>query len=350
MARTVAIGIQNFEKYIESKCFYVDKTKFIGEWWKASDDTTVVMRPRRFGKTLTMDMVKTFFSLEYKDKGEKIFGGLEIWQDEEMKALQGTYPVIFLTFAAVKPNSYENLIAQINSLFRGVYSDYDFLLSSDKVKINTKESLKEINEKMSPNLSIKSINVLCGAIFEHYGKRPIIILDEYDTPMLEAYAKGYWEETVEFLRGFFNFTFKTNPYLERALMTGITRISKESIFSDFNHVKLVTMLSDKYADLVYNGLWFTPLREALDAFVDKTQENVTGDVKLKLYKGNIIPVSVTSPYSLYSSAMATFDEDDCYNQADSAGFINLYGLPLKVRALNDKALYKKEGIHFASVD
>ena len=101
MARTVAIGIQNFEKYIESKCFYVDKTKFIGEWWKASDDTTVVMRPRRFGKTLTMDMVKTFFSLEYKDKGEKIFGGLEIWQDEEMKALQGTYPVIFLTFAAV---------------------------------------------------------------------------------------------------------------------------------------------------------------------------------------------------------------------------------------------------------
>ena len=248
MARTVAIGIQNFEKYIESKCFYVDKTKFIGEWWKASDDTTVVMRPRRFGKTLTMDMVKTFFSLEYKDKGEKIFGGLEIWQDEEMKALQGTYPVIFLTFAAVKPNSYENLIAQINSLFRGVYSDYDFLLSSDKVKINTKESLKEINEKMSPNLSIKSINVLCGAIFEHYGKRPIIILDEYDTPMLEAYAKGYWEEAVEFLRGFFNFTFKTNPYLERALMTGITRISKESIFSDFNHVKLVTMLSDKYAD------------------------------------------------------------------------------------------------------
>lgn len=106
----------------------------------------------------------------------------------------------------------------------------------------------------------------------------------------------------------------------------------------------------KFADLVYNGQWYTPLRKALSKFVDSTQETVTGDVKMKLYKGNIIPVSVTSPYSLYSSAMATFDEDDCYNQADSAGFINLYGLPLKVRALNDKALYKKEGIHFASVD
>ena len=106
----------------------------------------------------------------------------------------------------------------------------------------------------------------------------------------------------------------------------------------------------KFADLVYNGQWYTPLRKALSAFVDSTQETVTGDVTLKLYKGNIIPCSVTSPFSLYSSGMATFDEDDCYNQADSAGFINLYGLPLKVRALNDKALYKKEGIHFASVD
>ncbi|MGN1405657.1 MAG: argininosuccinate synthase [Erysipelotrichaceae bacterium] len=106
----------------------------------------------------------------------------------------------------------------------------------------------------------------------------------------------------------------------------------------------------KFADLVYNGQWYTPLRKALSRFVDSTQECVSGDVKMKLYKGNIIPVSVTSPYSLYSSAMATFDEDDCYNQADSAGFISLYGLPLKVRALNDQALYEKEGIHFASVD
>ena len=104
------------------------------------------------------------------------------------------------------------------------------------------------------------------------------------------------------------------------------------------------------AELVYNGQWYTPLRKALTAFVDSTQETVTGDVKLKLYKGNIIPASVTSPYTLYSEDMATFDEDDCYNQADSAGFINLFGLPLKVRALNDQILYKKTGEHFPSVE
>ena len=109
-------------------------------------------------------------------------------------------------------------------------------------------------------------------------------------------------------------------------------------------------LAQKYADIVYNGQWYTPLREALSAFVDKTQENVTGKVRMKLYKGNIIPASVTSPYSLYSEDMATFNEDDCYDQADSAGFINLFGLPLKVRALNDQILYKKTGEHFPSVE
>lgn len=109
-------------------------------------------------------------------------------------------------------------------------------------------------------------------------------------------------------------------------------------------------LALKFAELVYNGQWYTPLRKALSAFVDSTQETVTGEVKLKLYKGNIIPAGVTSPYSLYSADMATFDEDDCYDQADSAGFINLFGLPVKVRALNDKAFYEKSGKHFPSVE
>ena len=109
-------------------------------------------------------------------------------------------------------------------------------------------------------------------------------------------------------------------------------------------------LALKFAELVYNGQWYTPLRKAMSAFVDSTQETVTGDVKLKLYKGNIIPASVTSPYTLYSAGMATFDEDDCYNQADSAGFINLFGLPIKVRALNDEVLAAKTGEHFPSVE
>ena len=121
MARTVAVGVQNFESYIERNCFYIDKTKFIKQWWNSNDDTTVIMRPRRFGKTLTMDMVKTFFSVEYKEKGEALFGNLEIWQDEEMRNLQGTYPVIFLTFADIKTNNYEKLIRDFRAKFAELF-------------------------------------------------------------------------------------------------------------------------------------------------------------------------------------------------------------------------------------
>ena len=124
----------------------------------------------------------------------------------------------------------------------------------------------------------------------------------------------------------------------------------EEITLDKETAHYKQQLALKFADLVYNGQWYTPLRKAMTAFVDATQETVTGDVKLKLYKGNIITASVTSPYSLYSAGMATFDEDDCYDQADSAGFINLFGLPLKVRALNDQALFEKTGKHFPSVE
>ena len=124
----------------------------------------------------------------------------------------------------------------------------------------------------------------------------------------------------------------------------------EEITLDKETAHYKTQVGLKFGELVYNGQWYTPLRKALSAFVDSTQETVTGDVKLKLYKGNIIPASVTSPYSLYSEDMATFNEDDCYDQADSAGFINLFGLPLKVRALNDQMLYAKTGEHFPSVE
>ncbi len=248
MARTVAVGVQNFESYIERNCFYIDKTKFIKQWWNSNDDTTVIMRPRRFGKTLTMDMVKTFFSVEYKEKGEALFGNLEIWQDEEMRNLQGTYPVIFLTFADIKTNNYERLIRDFRAKFAELFRRYDYLLKSDKVNETQKKKFIVV-ENESTTVNLKAVvKLLSEMLYIHHEKKPIIILDEYDTPMQEAYISGYWSEAVEFLRNFFNSTFKTNPYLNRSLMTGITRISKESIFSDFNHVQMVTMQSSKYAD------------------------------------------------------------------------------------------------------
>ena len=119
---------------------------------------------------------------------------------------------------------------------------------------------------------------------------------------------------------------------------------------DKNTKHFKDIVAQKFGELVYDGLWYTPLRKALSAFVDSTQETVTGDVTVKLYKGNILPVSVTSPYSLYNAGMATFDEDDCYDQADSAGFINLFGLPIAVRAINDQKLAQETGEHFSSVE
>lgn len=124
----------------------------------------------------------------------------------------------------------------------------------------------------------------------------------------------------------------------------------EEITLDKNTKHFKEIVGQKFGELVYDGLWYTPLRKALSAFVDSTQETVTGDVTLKLYKGNMIPVSVTSPFSLYNAGMATFDEDDCYDQADSAGFINLFGLPVAVRAINDQVLAEQTGEHFSSVE
>lgn len=179
-------------------------------------------------------------------------------------------------------------------------------------------------EEMKPIDIILKLNELGGA-------NGIGILDVVENRLVGMKSRGVYETPGG-----------TILYAAHEKLEEIT-LDKET-----SHYKQQVAL--KFADLVYNGQWYTPLRKALSAFVDETQETVTGDVSLKLYKGNIIPVSVTSPFSLYSSGMATFDEDDCYDQADSAGFINLFGLPLKVRALNDQALYEEKGIHFPSVE
>lgn len=185
MGRNVAIGIQDFEKMIESNCFYVDKTDFIREWWGSRDEVTLIARPRRFGKTLNMSMLEKFFSVDYADRGD-LFEGLSIWGHEEYRKIQGTYPLIFLSFANVKESNYE------------------------------------------------------------------------------AYVHGFWDELAAFTRSMFNSAFKTNPYLERAVMTGITRVGKESIFSDLNNLKVITTSSDEYSTSF--GFTEEEVFSALDAY------------------------------------------------------------------------------------
>ena len=245
MAKVISIGNQSFESMRERDNFYVDKTSFIKEWWENEDIVTLITRPRRFGKTLNMNMLECFFSNKYKDRGD-LFEGLDIWKEEKYRKLQGTYPVIFLSFADIKQNNYEETIQKIKKIIFDIYQKYDFLKDWEGLTDKEKTAFKNIDCDMSDIVAQGAIKDLSDYLSRYYGKKVIILLDEYDTPMQEAYVNGYWEELVAFTRSMFNATFKTNPYLERAIMTGITRVSKESIFSDLNNLVVVTTTSNQY--------------------------------------------------------------------------------------------------------
>lgn len=247
MARTISIGRQDFEKIRRGNNFYVDKTHFIRQWWEAEDDVTLITRPRRFGKTLNMSMLEQFFSVKYAGRSD-LFEGLSIWQEEKYHQLQGTYPVIALSFADVKETSFQNARKKICRIVTELFNQFDFLADSEKLNENEKEMFRLISAGVEGELYSDALKTLSNYLMQHYGKRVIILLDEYDTPMQEAYVDGYWEEMAVFIRSLFNATFKTNPHLERAVMTGITRVSKESIFSDLNNLKVVTSTSENYAD------------------------------------------------------------------------------------------------------
>ncbi len=247
MARTVGIGIQSFDKLIRNQYLYIDKSSFIREWWESGDDVTLITRPRRFGKTLNMNMLERFLSIEYAGQGE-IFEGLSIWKDEKYRKLQGTYPVIFLSFAGIKSSSFDEARKSLFYLIEKLYNRYEFLVKEDSLNEKEKDFIKNISVNMDNYSAISSLGTLSEFLYRYYGKKVIILLDEYDTPLQEAWVYGYWKEMTEFIRGLFNSTFKTNPHLERAVMTGITRVSKESIFSDLNNLEIVTTTSEKYED------------------------------------------------------------------------------------------------------
>lgn len=246
MRKHIAIGIQDFGDLIQKDCFYIDKTDFIREWWECNDSVTLIARPRRFGKTLNMSMVEQYFSIQYADKGN-VFEGLSIWNQEKYRSLQGTWPVISLSFATVKENTYEKTRYRICRILMDLYMKNRFLLDGDLLAPGEKAYFNRISEIMREEDAVMALHYLSDFLSRYYHKKIIILLDEYDTPMQEAYINGYWEELASFIQTFFNSTFKTNPWLERAIMTGVTRVSKESIFSDLNNLKVITTSSLEYA-------------------------------------------------------------------------------------------------------
>ena len=246
MKKVIATGIQDFESLRMNHRFYVDKTDFIRERWNGGDAVTLITRPRRVGKTLNMSMLNCFFSNKYADRGE-LFEGLKVWEDPALREQQGKWPVIFLSFADIKPTTYEDTRTSLNLLITKLYNDYDWMLRDGRFTDRDRELFLSVGERMNAATAARSVQNLCGWMEKYYGKKVLIFLDEYDTPLQEAYVHGFWDELVSYTRALFNATFKTNPSLERGIMTGITRVSKESIFSDLNNLVVVTTTSDMYA-------------------------------------------------------------------------------------------------------
>ena len=239
------LGYQDFRRMREDHIFYIDKTDFIKEWWEYSDMVTLITRPRRFGKTLNLSMAECFFSNRSANRGD-LFEGLSIWQSEEYRNMQGTYPVIFLSFAPIKTGRIDEIKAALKQIVADVYREYRFIMEAQIFHQKDQEDFDAVSKQMDDMTAYTALNRLCSYLYQYYHKNVIVMLDEYDTPMQEAWIAGCWDETVDFFRSFFNYTFKSNKYLCRGLITGITRISKESIFSDLNNLEVVTTTSEKY--------------------------------------------------------------------------------------------------------
>ncbi len=317
------LGYQDFEEVRSQHIFYIDKTDFIREWWENADKVTLITRPRRFGKTLNMSMTECFFSNKYKDRSD-LFEGLSIWEEKSpdgeyrYRMLQGTFPVIFLSFANVKAASYKEMLFKITKVITDLYNKNDYLLNGNLLNEKERKYYQKIEPGMSSELATDAISTMAGFMQRHYNQKVIIILDEYDTPMQDAWISGYWEAAVRFFSGLFNSTFKTNEYLERGLITGITRVAKESIFTGMNNLDVITTTSDKYT----TSFGFTE-EEVFTALDDAGLGEQKEKVK-KWYDGFIFGTStdIYNPWSIVSFINKKGKYDTYWSNTSGNGLVN----------------------------
>lgn len=259
----VGLGYQNFLDFVCGKRFYVDKTHFIPEWLASDARITLITRPRRFGKSMLLSTVRTFFDPMYADHPE-YFEKLRVWKDADSRSLFGTIPVISVSFGSCKGNDFAQAMRGVTLGLYNMYIQHEYLRESPKLSEEEKAEYRRIvtsfSEQRTEYVEI-SIQKLCELLYKHYGKFPIILMDEYDTPLLEAYTDGYWDETINTFRQLFHITFKENDFFYRAIITGVTRISKNSLFSDLNNLEVDTVTCDAYSDC----FGFTE-QEVMDAF------------------------------------------------------------------------------------
>ncbi len=317
------LGYQDFAEVRTEHIFYIDKTYFIRDWWEYADKVTLITRPRRFGKTLNMSMVECFFSNKYAGR-QDLFEELFIWnarskdKDFQYRDLQGIFPVIFLSFANIKATKYEDMKYKISEVITELYEQNRYLLEGTLLSENEKSYYNRMTWSASDAMLSSSLRQMSNFLQRYHGREVMILLDEYDTPMQEAWLSNYWNEAVEFFWSLFNSTFKTNPYLYRGLITGITRISKESIFSDLNNLEIVTTTSQKYATAF--GFTETEVFQALEnAGLGKEKWNVR-----KWYDGFVFGnvSDIYNPWSIVSFISKNGSYDTYWSNTSGNGLIN----------------------------
>ena len=259
--KAVPVGIEDFERIINEDYYYVDKTMLIEELLINRAPVTLFTRPRRFGKTLNMSMIKSFFDIKNKEENKKLFENLKISNSEYMSE-QGKYPVIFISLKDLKGNSWKENFILIKKYIKNIYMEFYNL--KDKLNPIFKNDFEKIVMEKEDADWLYALKNLSNYLYEYYGEKAIILIDEYDAPIINAFDKGYYNEAVNFFQTFYSSALKTNNSLKYGILTGITRIIKEGIFSGLNNLKVDTILNKKYSE--YFGLLESEVIEMLDYF------------------------------------------------------------------------------------
>ena len=259
--KAVPVGIEDFERIINEDYYYVDKTMLIEELLINRAPVTLFTRPRRFGKTLNMSMIKSFFDIKNKEENKKLFENLKISNSEYMSE-QGKYPVIFISLKDLKGNSWEECLKRLKLFIFDLYVEFEYI----RKKMNEwdKRKFEKVLYEQEDADYIMSLKFLADSLYKYYGEKAIILIDEYDAPIINAFDKGYYNEAINFFQTFYSSALKTNNSLKYGILTGITRIIKEGIFSGLNNLKVDTILNKKYSE--YFGLLESEVIEMLDYF------------------------------------------------------------------------------------
>ena len=273
MKKGIGIGVEDFSEVIKENCYYIDKTKWIGEILEDKSKIKLFTRPRRFGKTLNMSMLKYFFNVENKEENRKLFNGLDVEKSEYMSE-QGQYPVIFISLKSIKAKTWEEAIQEIRLLVLELFSEYKYLLE-DLDEYDLPRFKKYLMGNADFSELKNALLFLTRILFQKYKKEVILLIDEYDSPLISAYEHHYYSDAIAFFKVFYGEALKTNQYLKMGVMTGIIRVIKAGIFSDLNNLRVYSILDRQYPDFFgFNG------EEVEKALKDFDIEYKLSDVKL----------------------------------------------------------------------